>query len=59
MKQICPKCGEEYDDEVDMLVECPVCLIEGSTLCCNIGGVGCLCNECEEMEGEDGCVWSL
>lgn len=46
--EACPKCGELFDPREHKIVECPRCLCEGSTACCNPGGVGCLCVECEE-----------
>jgi predicted amidophosphoribosyltransferase len=46
----CPKCGEWFDNTQDNVIVCPVCGIEGSTACCNSGGVGCPCIQCEEEE---------
>ena len=48
----CPRCGEPYDPKEDQIVECPRCGREGSTACCNSGGKGCLCVECEENEDD-------
>ena len=44
----CPHCGGEYDPAVDCLVTCWSCGALGSTACCNAGGVGVECVDCEE-----------
>lgn len=46
----CPKCGAPYNAEEDQVIECPRCHVEGSTACCNSGGRGVACVECEESE---------
>lgn len=44
----CPKCGGGYNPAEDQVVMCPECGCEGSTACCNPGGAGCMCWDCEE-----------
>jgi hypothetical protein len=48
--ETCPKCGGPHDSNEDAIVECPHCGAEGSTRCCNSGGRGCVCVQCEESE---------
>jgi hypothetical protein len=50
----CPKCGDEYNPVTDKVIECSRCGAEGSTACCNVGGVGVPCVECEQAEDEAG-----
>lgn len=45
----CPKCGCEMGDD-DEIITCPKCGCEGSTGCCNMGGRGVICIDCEENE---------
>ena len=49
----CPKCGEEFDAEKYEIIDCPECFSAGSTRCCNSGGRGCVCAECEEGGGDE------
>lgn len=49
----CPKCGTRFDPVVDRVIECRECGEEGSTACCNSGGVGVPCVQCEEAEDND------
>ena len=51
--EVCPKCGQEFDPMRDQLVECPRCGVEGSTACCNLGGRGVICFDCEDEDGAD------
>lgn len=53
MIDTCPKCGGEFDTENDEIVQCPTCEEEGSTMCCNPGGRGVLCIDCETAEDDD------
>ena len=48
----CPKCGGPHNDATDQIVSCPECQADGSTACCNPGGVNCLCADCENAEDE-------
>ena len=48
----CPKCGEPVPLG-DGIVMCSQCGCEGGTSCCNPGGSGCPCAECEEKDGDD------
>lgn len=49
----CPHCGEAFDDSTDLVIECPKCGAWGSTACCNAGGVGVWCIECEEGDSSE------
>jgi len=49
--ETCDICGEAVQPD-EKLLECRVCLRNGSTGCCMMGGVGVPCCECEEA-GED------
>jgi hypothetical protein len=51
--EMCPRCGEPFDPTEDTVVECPLCGIEGSTACCNMGGSNCPCNDCETAGDDD------
>lgn len=48
-KDPCPTCGEMVDATLPIL-ECPVCMREGTADCCMQAGRNCLCVECEEGE---------
>tara|TARA_Y100000310_G_C20525980_1_gene736046 strand:+ start:610 stop:1017 length:408 start_codon:yes stop_codon:yes gene_type:complete len=51
IKNDCPNCGAPMDNE-DKVLECLMCGVEGSTGCCNMAGVGCICVACEEREAK-------
>ena len=45
----CPKCGLRFDGAIDTVIHCPRCGQPGSTACCNSGGKGVICIQCEEQ----------
>lgn len=49
----CPKCGKPFNPKEDQIVECPTCGSTGSTACCNTGGSGVTCNDCEESQFDE------
>lgn len=51
--EVCSKCLEDFDSALHELFQCPRCGEEGSSACCNPGGLFTICLDCNAEDGAD------